>query len=134
MAKKPRVVLDTNIFVSALVFGGIPEKVLRLVLSKKAVAVISPIILNEIYRVINEKFPLSSSDFLLLEKQIHRQFIIVQPLIQLNVARDKDDDRIIEAAVSGKCQYIITGDKDLLDLVEYKGIKILTASAFLGIF
>lgn len=50
------------------------------------------------------------------------------------IKRDKDDNKIIEAAVEGKVNYIISGDKDLQDLKEYDGIEIINAREFLDIF
>lgn len=49
----------------------------------------------------------------------------------MNVTKDKDDNRVLEAAVEGGCQFVITGDKELLELKKYKKIQILTAEEFL---
>ncbi len=129
-----RIVLDTNIFISALVYGGIPEKTLRVVLAKEIQVIISPVLQAELIDVITKKFPLSLADMYLLEEEMQRSFVIVRPHITLDVARDKDDNRLLEAAVEGSCDFIITGDEDLLALGKYKNIKIVTATQFLAEF
>ena len=57
-------------------------------------------------------------------------FEVVNPRNSLKVARDDDDNRVLEAAITGKCEYIVTGDEDLLSLKKYKNIKILTPAEF----
>lgn len=59
---------------------------------------------------------------------------IVKPMKKVHVVRHESDNKIIECAVEGKCEVIITGDKDLLVLKKYKKIKILTPSEFLDVF
>lgn len=126
-----RVILDTNIFISALVFGGVPEKVLRVVLKQDIQVITSPVLQAEAIDIITKKFPLSLEDMYLLEEEMQKSFIIVRPSMVVNIARDKDDNRVLEAAVEGECNFIITGDQDLLDLEKYKNIKIITPSQFL---
>ncbi len=127
-----KVVLDTNIFISALVFGGKPEEIYRLVLTKKLTAYISPIILAEIIEILTKRFNFNQIRLRQIERKIRKSFMIVNPTRDINVIRDPDDDRILEAAIEGNCDYIVTGDKDLLDLKKYKKIKILTSEQFLS--
>src|SRR3989344_3210533 len=102
MAKKlPKVVLDTNILISALVYGGKPEQVYNLVLEKQITAIITNILVAE-----------------LLEGLI-KKFIVVRPKKIIKAARDEDDNRVLEAAAEGVCAYIVTGDKDLLELRSF---------------
>lgn len=129
-----RVVLDTNIFISALVYGGVPEKVLRVILAKEIQVVVSPVLQAELIDIITKKFPLSLADMYLLEEEMQKSFVIVRPRIVLDVVRDKDDNKVLEAAVEGNCDFIITGDLDLLDLSKYKNIKVVTPNQFLQEF
>ena len=129
-----RVILDTNILVSALVFGGNPVKVLLLALNKRIQVITSPILLSELTDIISKKFPLSLEDMQLLEKEMKKKFVIVHPSKILSIVRDEDDNRVLEVAVEGKCDVIVTGDEDLLELGHYKNIKIMTPSRFLNIF
>lgn len=126
-----RVVLDTNILTSALVYGGKPEKILRLALEKRIQVVISPILQAELADIIAKKFPLSLEDMYLLKHEMQKSFVIVQPRANLAISRDEDDNRVLEAAVEGECDFIVTGDQDLLELKQYKRIKIVTPLAFL---
>lgn len=126
-----KVVLDTNIFISALVYGGVPEKVLRMILTKELQVVISPVLQAELTDIITKKFPLSLADMYLLKEEMEKSFIIVNPHMDLDVVRDNDDNRVLEAAVEGDCEFIITGDQDLLELRKYKNIKIVTPAEFL---
>lgn len=58
-------------------------------------------------------------------------FKIVQPKVALDVVKDSPDNRVIEAAVEGRCSFIITGDKELLELKTFRKIKIVTVREFL---
>ena len=132
MVKRPlKVVLDTNILVSAIVFGGKPRQILSLVLEQKIQAIISPVLLTELVEILTKKFLMSSNDLRLIEKQIRDKFTIVQPKKIIKVLKDEPDNRVLEAALTGNCQCIITGDRELLVLSVFKEIKIVTAGQFL---
>lgn len=126
-----RIILDTNIIISAIGFGGKPRNILKLILDKKIWAFTSSILLAELEDVINKKFPELSENFERTNKQIRKKFKIVRPKKSLHIVNDEDDNRVLEAAVEGECNYIITGDKELLNLGSFKEIKILTADQFL---
>ena len=130
---KVKVTLDTNIIISAIGFGGLPRNILELILVDKIKAVTSNILLAELEDVITKKFPNLAFEFELLNKKIRKNFQIVKPKEHLKVVRDEDDNKVLEAAIEGKCQYIVTGDKDLLELDSFRGIKILTPEQFLKI-
>lgn len=126
-----KVVLDTNILISGIGFKGNPRAILALTLDDKIIVITSQIFLIELREVILKKFPKLEAHLLIIEKQIKEKFIIVQPKKTLNIVRDKDDNRVLEAAVEGGCDFIITGDQDLLDLGKYKKIKIISPTQFL---
>lgn len=126
-----KVLLDTNVLISAFGFGGKPRQVLQLVLEKKIKAVSSPILLAELHEVITKKFPQLSQNLGLIERKLKRTIIIVSPKESIQIVRDIDDNRVLEAAIEGKCQYVITGDSDLLDLKVFQEIKIVTVEIFL---
>lgn len=135
MAVNPvKVILDTNILISSIGFGGKPRKILHLILDDEIEAIISPILLAELEDVINKKFPKLAYSLSSINRQIQNKFKIVKPKRSLFVARDDDDNRVLEAALEGKCAYIITGDKDLLDLKTFKNIEIVTPDTFLSTF
>lgn len=129
-----KVILDTNIIISGIGFGGKPRKILHLILDNKIKTVTSTIRLAELEDVIYKKFPKLGYNFALISKQIKEKFEIVKPKKSLLITRDDDDNRVLEAAIEGKCSYIITGDGDLLDLATFKNIGIVTPDTFLSAF
>ncbi len=132
MAKKPpRVVLDTNILVSALIYGGKPEQIYDLALDKQLTAVISPILLSELTEILIKKFKFELSRIEQLEKITKNNFTVVNPSKIITLVKDDDDNRVLEAALEGGCDYIVTGDRDLLDLKMFKNIKIVPPEVFL---
>lgn len=132
MVKKvDSVVLDSNVLLSAIVFGGKPFDVFSLVLNEFIEGVTSRYLITELIDVLGKKFSISSIDLDLIEQEIKEIFVLVQPKEEIHVVRDESDNKVLEAAIEGHCNYIITGDKDLLSLSMYKGIKIITVSQFL---
>lgn len=127
-----KIVLDTNILISALGFGGKPREVLQLVLNNQISAITSAILIAEFEDVVMKKFPVISHNFERIKKQIKKKFRIVKPKKSLHVTKDEDDNRVLEAAVEGGCDFIITGDKELLNLAVYQKIKIVTPDQFLA--
>lgn len=128
-----KVTLDTNIIVSGLVYGGKPEQILNLIQQPQIQVVISPILKAELIEVLIKKFSFTQEKVRLTEKFIEENFRLVYPKISLNYVKDEDDNRVLEVAVDGGCNFIITGDKELLDLGSFQGINILTADQFLKI-
>jgi putative PIN family toxin of toxin-antitoxin system len=131
--KKLKVVLDTNVLVSALVFGGTPRVTVETVL-KDGTFIISAEILSELRRIIHTKFPLFIEHLERLEKLIKRDAVLVElGGVQVAVCRDPDDNKIIETAVIGNASYIVSRDKDSLVLRSYTDIVILDSTEFLKI-
>lgn len=122
-----RFLIDTNVFLSALLFGGNPRKVVESILLDGHVIIISEEIYTEMRKVLTKKFPKYIDEYKAFEALLRINTISV-PLgtISINVCRDPKDNMILETAVLGNCEYIITGDTDLLVLKSYKDIGILT--------
>jgi putative PIN family toxin of toxin-antitoxin system len=90
--------------------------------------------LSEIRRKIIEKFPLFAPNLDLLEASILNDAIVVKLGSRtINISRDPDDNKVIETAVIGNCNYIISGDNDLLIIGSYKNIRIVNPTDFLNI-
>jgi putative PIN family toxin of toxin-antitoxin system len=125
--------VDTNVLISATLFGGNPEKILDLVEEGKVELIISEEILGEFKEVLQEKFGFDSDMAELTASDIKEISSLVVPTQKVDVVKEKGaDNRILECAVEGKVQYIISGDKrHLLPLKEYKGIKIVSSAQFL---
>ena len=126
-----RVVLDTNVLISGIVFGGKPKEILEMVINKAMVGITSPVLLAELGEILSKKFEYLQPRITQLEKKMRKILRVVNPIKSVKVVTDDDDNRVLEAAIEGKCEYVVTGDKDLLDLKSYKEIKILTPSEFL---
>ena len=127
-----RVVFDTNIFISALVIpGGLAEKAVSRIIEGRDELVISPDIIKEVLSVLSSKFgrereALSHVAVILLELGK-----LVRPDQRVRVFRDEPDNRILECAVFGKADLIVTGDKEMLRLKEYMGVKIASLRDYL---
>jgi len=127
-----RVTLDSSQYISALNFGGLPLRVLNLAVAGEIEIVISEPIIAEVLRVLSNKFAWPQARLAQVEGTMRKLGEVVTPVEQLQVlVSDPDDDRILEAAVAGKCQAIVTGEKALLRLRNFRGIAILTARELL---
>lgn len=134
MVKKvARVVLDTNILISGVVFGGKPREILEMAKTRVIQGVISQILLAELGEVLSKKFDYPESRILQINRKMKKIFNVVYPVESINIVRDDDDNRVLEAAVAGGCDYIVTGDEDLLILKKFKNIKILTPAEFVSL-
>lgn len=125
--------LDTNILISAFQFGGTPLYVFEYVLSKRVIGITSDELIVELLGVFRRKFQLDDDTIKLAEKKIRRSFRTVTPMISLDVLDDVDDNRVLEAAITGRCEYVVTGDMDLLRLKQFRGIAIVTPTEFLKV-
>jgi len=131
-----KVVFDSNVFISALLFGGKPRLVFNLVLSGKIDLAISESILEEISEVLlRPKFKLSKSFVKEFIRELEEITELVEPKRRVKVVKaDPDDDRIIECAIAAKADYLISGNKDLYELESFEDILILTPTQFLEKF
>ncbi len=127
-----RVVIDTNVWLSGLVFGGQPGRVLQLLVEDRLAVVISEELLSELRRKVTKRFPLYVPQLNLLEASLRQDAEMVRlGNHNITISCDPDDNKFIETALAGKCQYIISGDKDLLDIGVYRDIQIIKPAAFL---
>lgn len=127
-SKKPKVVVDTNTFISAIFWCGKPLKVINLWrLEEKYHLLISPEILAEIISKLKHKFRLSQTLLKEWGNLLKSRVLLVTPQIRVRVCRDPQDNILLEAAASGKAHYLVTGDKDLLALKTFKKTKILSS-------
>ncbi|MGW8303206.1 MAG: putative toxin-antitoxin system toxin component, PIN family [Desulfobacterales bacterium] len=124
-----KVVVDTNVLVSALLFGGIPAQLIPLWQRGKIKPLASKEIIDEYLRVFTyPKFKLTEEDvnFLLYHEILpHFEVIDVESGPRI-IKRDPEDDKFIRCALAGKAKFIISGDQHLLALKSYQKIKILS--------
>jgi putative PIN family toxin of toxin-antitoxin system len=129
-----KVVADTNVLVSALIFpGGSPEAFSRLALERRIELVTSRPLLAELGRVLTEKFgwePERAEDAV---EQVIRLAEVVHPQdIVSKIEADPADNRVLEAATEGKADAIVSGDRHLLSLGSWRGIRIQAPAAFVA--
>ncbi len=120
-----RVTLDSNVYVSALNFGGLPAELLELAAQGVFQIQLSPPILEETSRILREKFHWPIDDLMEARGTLQAISQRVIPHLWLKVCRDPDDDRILECSQASRSDYIVTSDKDLLDLKQYAGARIV---------
>ena len=134
-----RVVLDTNIIISALISRGPPYRIIAAWRDQQFTALISAALLAEYARAV--RYPKVRRSHGLDEEELARfvgRFIRFGELVESEerlaiVTDDPDDDRILECAVAGEATHIVTGDPHLLALERYQEISILTPRAFLDL-
>ena len=126
-----RIVIDTNVLISGVFFGGFPRKILSAVVSQKITACATAEIINEYEEIVQE---------MINRKQGHINRAILSPLIQameiiepvthIGICRDPDDNKFLECAKDSHALYIVSGDNDLLIIEKFKNIQIVTAKDF----
>lgn len=129
-----RVVLDTNIFVS-MVLGGQVGKINDKWRAGKFILVVSEDIVSEYLDVLQRpKLHLKSRTIATVVNRVYRKAEFVTPQEKIVVVlADTSDNKFLEAAITGKTDCIVSGDKHLLDLKEYRSIPIITSREFIDI-
>jgi putative PIN family toxin of toxin-antitoxin system len=134
--KVTTVVIDTNVVISALLFGGTPGKLVELWQKGHIEPVISEEIMTEYLRVLTyPKFKLSEEEInYIIHQEILPFFKVVKSIPGPSIIKkDPDDDKFKQCAEAGNAKTIISGDQHLLALKSYHGITILTPTQFLEI-
>jgi putative PIN family toxin of toxin-antitoxin system len=128
-----KVVLDTNVLISGIFFSGPPAEILSYWRHKAFESVVSEPIIVEYIRVAEEiakKFPrLEITE--ILEIFILNSTVVDTTGLKIRLCEDPDDNKFLECAVAGGCEVIVSGDKHLLKIKEFQGIKILKPRDFL---
>jgi len=134
MSSRLTLVLDTNVLISAIVFKGVPKKILELcILENKFVGVISPEILAELINKLKLKFDFPDDLIKEWEMILKNTLKNVLPFYKTKICRDPDDNKILDLALFSGAEYIITGYKDLLSLDKYKDTIIITPADFINL-
>jgi len=127
-----KVVLDTNVFVSGVFFGGTPGRVLEAWRDGRVEVVLSREIVEEYVRVgerLANRFPgvdLNPA----LELLTVSATLVTSPPLPERASRDPDDDKFLACALAAGADCVVSGDRDLLDLSAYEGIVVLSARDF----
>ena len=127
-----RAVLDTNVLISALFWGGTPRQVVDLAVSGHFQAVTSPELLAELTTVLADDFdvPQDKLDLVLRDVLSYAEVVAVLEEHAIPV-RDLADVKVLACALAGRADCIVTGDRDLLALPPLPEVRILTPRAFL---
>ena len=126
-----KIVVDTNVMISGIFFGGFPQKVLTAIVSNEITACATTEIIDE-YEEIVER--------MIQKKQGHLNTNILTPVLRslelieaksiVGICRNQDDNKFLGCAKDAKALYIVSGDNDLLVLEKYEDIDIITAKEF----
>jgi putative PIN family toxin of toxin-antitoxin system len=128
------VVFDTNILFSATGWRGKPFECVEQARTGKIQAVTCAELMDELAEKLELKFGFSPEQSAETIARYLRFFSMVKiPKVLNAVPRDADDNAVLECAIEGKAGFIVSGDKDLLELKNFRGIEIVRASGFLEI-
>ena len=138
-----RVVIDTNTILSAIFYGGKPEKILEAIFDNLVDIVLTEEIITEYEAVIirhikkNKEIPLREVDPLIGDSlKIIDRIKLIADIIDAHTTKtpycsEQDDIMFLQAAIAGKAKYLISGDKHLLKVAKYRGGLVLEARGFL---
>ena len=131
-----RAVLDTNVFLSGIHWAGASSKVLSAWFLNKFTLVSSMEINRELFTQLRDfKIRMETEEIHYWESLVPKKSELVVPNKKIEIVKDDpDDNKFIETALEGKAEYIVTQDKHLLKIKEFKGIKIITPEEFIKLF
>lgn len=126
-----RIVIDTNVLISGVFFGGFPRKILSAIVGQKITACATTEIINEYEEIVQEMISRKQGN---INKTILSPLIkamtIIEPITHIEICRDPDDNKFLECAKDSHALYIVSGDKDLLVIEQFGNIQIVTAKDF----
>jgi len=130
-----KIVIDTNVLISGVFFGGFPRRILNAVVEKRLIACATVDIIDEYEEIVKEMIERKQG-------HINRQLLtplvqaleVVEPVTEVKLSRDPDDDKFLGCAKDAKALYIVSGDNDLLVLRKFESIEIVTAKEFCELY
>ena len=132
-----RIVIDTNVFISATFWKGDSFRILKKVENQEISLILSQEIIEEYREVLNyeeiqSKVKIKELEANFILGELIAISLIVSPIVQHNLVKaDPDDNKFIDAGIEGNADYIVSQDKDLLNLKEFQSIKIIKPEDFL---
>lgn len=126
-----KIVVDTNVFISGVLFGGNPQKVIEAWLNKKYIFCLSPELKAEILNKLQRKFLISTYTLQTIQKALEAKTEKYIPRKKILICKDPADNFLLELADEAQADYLISGDKLVLTLGHYKKIKIISPRNFL---
>jgi putative PIN family toxin of toxin-antitoxin system len=125
-------VLDTNVYVSALVFGGNPRRIVRLAEDRHLSIAISLPLLAELAEILSVKFGWSKSQIDDVLRTLGSSTTLHYPNAVVSDCPDPDDNRVLECAQAAGAKWIVTGDRHLLAMDPWRSARVLTPASFLS--
>lgn len=130
-----RVVIDTNVLISAIFWTGKPKYLLNQVRLGKLTFLTSKTLLAELKGILTRQdkpFRLSVAEAEQVAVAMRDLAEIVEPRQRLSICQDEEDNRVLECAAEGHAEWIITGDLQLLGLRSFQGMPLVTVASFLS--
>jgi len=128
-----RVVFDTNIFISAFVIpGSRAEEAIRRIVEGRDLLILSRPIVQELIATLSRKFARDREELAHAAVFLAEIAVLCRPRKKIAILKDEPDNRILECAVAGKADAIVTGDRAMLSLEQYEGIRLLSLKEYLA--
>lgn len=126
-----KIVIDTNVVMSGIFFGGAPQKVLQSVLDDKTDAFATVDILQEYEEIADEMVERKQGHIQnRLFNKLMEKLEVIESNTVVDICRDPDDNKFLSCAIDSHALFIVSGDKDLLTLNAHEGVEIITAGEF----
>lgn len=128
-----KIVLDTNVFISGIFFGGHPSQILKFWKESRIKIILTESILEKYKRVgreLSAKYPSINIEPIIELFTIYAEFVETKD-ISVNACEDPDDNKFIECAIASHSKLIVSGDKHLLKMSGYKNIEVLKPRDFI---
>lgn len=135
--RRPVVVLDSNVWVSAIIWGGKPARIINLAEQHSIVIAISEEMVDEIRRILSyDKLESIYTQAGITQTELLGKILsiarFVRPKSKVGVVKeDPSDNRVIECALAAKAGHIVSGNEHLLRMRSYAGIEIISVKGFL---
>ena len=135
MTEKIKIVPDTNVIISSIFWRGTTYLIMKYGFERRYVIVTSPGIIDEVVDKLRNKFNVPENKIQELIRTLIEFSFVVEPTGKINVVDDDpDDNKIVECAIEARADYIVSGDRHLLNIGKCEDIKILTPGEFIGLF
>lgn len=127
--------MDTNILLSAIVFGGKLREVLETAIKEQIQIILTEDIIEEMRGVLEGKkfrYPKKITDLIIQELEALAEIVKIKNRITV-IEKDPEENRMLECAQEAQADFIVSGDMNLLEIQDFKGPRILTPEEFLDV-
>lgn len=128
-----KAVIDTNVFISGIIFGGNPRKIVDSILKREFALCLSPELKAEIMIKLKNKFGLPNESLTTVENALETYGVKFNPSQKVFICPDPKDNFLLELSDEAKADYLVSGDKKVLGLKSYKGARIVAPKEFVDI-